>query len=265
MKYKYFFTVTSGRTGSAWLSAFLGENLGIHSIHEPLGIDDFGLRMPDIKLMRTFNDRGNTDDVKNFWSRKLDEIAAYPGYAETNHTLAKCGLVENLVEHDICADTCLIVLRRDFAKQCVSYLNRGSFLNITMDWQWHLSHRYRNNMVSFADFKDKGLVGKVLWYIFEMDTRQHYYQKLFSDRVDFVSVNLEQITTASGAQDFLRKLDTDRVARVPGAKNSNKVATNQKLIDEISRILQSINYDPEEIIKRYIAAGRTLSKVNLPE
>ena len=67
MKYKYFFTITAGRTGSAWLTEFLGKNLAIMSAHEPLAINNFAVRMPDIKLMRTFNVLGNTADVRAFY------------------------------------------------------------------------------------------------------------------------------------------------------------------------------------------------------
>jgi len=37
-----YFTITAGRTGSAWLASFLSMNLQIEEVHEPLGINDFG-------------------------------------------------------------------------------------------------------------------------------------------------------------------------------------------------------------------------------
>ena len=66
-----YFTITAGRSGSAWLTKFLGQNLNIPSIHEPLGIEDFGTNMPDIKLMRTFNNYGNNECIKSFWEKKI--------------------------------------------------------------------------------------------------------------------------------------------------------------------------------------------------
>ena len=71
LKYKYFFTITADRTGSTWLASFLDENLKMNSIYAPLGIDEFGVRMPDIKLMRVFNMGGNTSEVQDFYKRKL--------------------------------------------------------------------------------------------------------------------------------------------------------------------------------------------------
>ena len=32
--FNYYFTITGGRTGTDWLSSFIGENLKIESIHE---------------------------------------------------------------------------------------------------------------------------------------------------------------------------------------------------------------------------------------
>ena len=50
------FTLSAGRTGTAWLSDFLAVNFNCDALHEPLGIEDFGNRMPDIKIMRSFNE-----------------------------------------------------------------------------------------------------------------------------------------------------------------------------------------------------------------
>jgi hypothetical protein len=110
-----YFTITAGRTGSAWLASFLSLNLQIEEVHEPLGINDFVEKMLDIRTMRNFNNFGNNDFVQNFWNKKFKTI---PGgvYAETNHTLSKCGLVENIMLHDRSDATTLIVLRGDIVK-----------------------------------------------------------------------------------------------------------------------------------------------------
>ena len=89
------FTLSAGRTGTAWLSDFLAVNFKCDALHEPLGIEDFGNRMPDIKIMRSFNETGNNAIVKNFWKRKLSMLTSNM-HIETNHTLGKCGLIENI-------------------------------------------------------------------------------------------------------------------------------------------------------------------------
>ena len=76
---------------------------------EPLEINDFGVIMPDIKIMRNFNNFGNNELVKSFWKKKFSYIKN-DVYAETNHTLCKCGLVENVILNGLEDETTLIVL-----------------------------------------------------------------------------------------------------------------------------------------------------------
>lgn len=263
MKYNYFFTITAGRTGSAWLASFLGDNLKIKSVHEPLEIDDFGVRMPDIKLMRTFNMRGNTTDVQNFYKRKFDEISSFSSYAETNHTLSKCGLVENIVEHQICSHSCLIVLRRDFAKQCVSYITRGDFQNITIDWQWYLHQNYRNNIVSYAPFRQHGLLGKALWYVYEMDARQWYYEKIYSSKIKIIPAQLEDLTTQAGATKFLEDIGYRNTPILPEARNQSRVKTADALLARVTEMISSFKYDSDAIVTEYLKGGRSLSLENI--
>ena len=258
MNYKYFFTITAGRTGTDWLSSFLANNLNILAVHEPLEIDDFGVRMPDIKLMRTFNMRGNNFEVKKFYKHKLDEIASLPAYAETNHVLAKSGLIENLLHHEIASSSCLIVLRRNFAEQCVSYLNRHDFSNITTVWQWYLSHEYRNNIVSYDRMKNFGILGTIMWYVFEVDARQRYYERLYSDRLNFLQARLECISKEEGANEFLDQIGWCEPAVVPAARNQNNVPRNEELFYRVQEALGRFEFDVDALVDAYIASGRTL-------
>ena len=139
---KYIFTLTAGRTGTAWLASFLEHCTGERCIHEPYGIDQLGVVMPDIKTLLTFNHRGNNEHVRDFWNKKFSTIDGRPFYAETNHTLGKCGLIENLAEHRISKNSRIIILRRNIVKQCVSYLVRHDFANNTIAWQWYLWPNY---------------------------------------------------------------------------------------------------------------------------
>ena len=89
------FTISAGRTGTAWLSEFLAVNLNCEALPGPLGVQDFGNRMPDIKIMRSFNETGNNAIVKDFWKRKFSMLTSN-NHIETNNTLGKCGLIENI-------------------------------------------------------------------------------------------------------------------------------------------------------------------------
>ncbi|AHD03061.1 hypothetical protein [Leisingera methylohalidivorans] len=130
----FIFTLFAGRTGTAWLAQFLGDNLSVISVHEPLGVLNFGTQMREISHMRRFNTLGMDGKMQAFWQNNL--AALHPPYAESNHTLGKCGLIEALANSGIADRSSVIILRRDLAKQCASYAGRIDFQNITIPRQW---------------------------------------------------------------------------------------------------------------------------------
>ena len=67
-----YFTITAGRTGSAWLTSFLSANLNIKAVHEPLEINDFG-------VSRIIFTDINRDGMKT--SPNLDETVKIAGFA----------------------------------------------------------------------------------------------------------------------------------------------------------------------------------------
>ena len=139
------FTLSAGRTGTSWLSEFLSVNLNCEALHEPLGVEDFGNRMPDIKIMRSFNENGNNAIVKDFWKRKFSMLASNI-HIETNHTLGKCGLIENISRSKLAEKSRIIILKRDIVRQCASYVVRHDFVHITTAWQWYLHPSYQKNL-----------------------------------------------------------------------------------------------------------------------
>lgn len=248
------FTLTAGRTGTDWLARFLTQNLDGAALHEPLEIEDFGTRMPDIRTMRTFNTHGNTAEVQAFWDRKFAGIDG-EFYAETNHTLGKCGLIENLAQSDLAADTTIIVLRRDLAKQCLSYLARHDFTNITIAWQWYLHPSYAKRIVDPGAFLALGGVGIALWYCYEMAARQAYYMQKFSDQLRFLPVTLEDITTPDGATAVLAELGQAERCQLPPPSNQNGGRTNPALAAQIAKIIASSAFDPDAMAADVIARG----------
>lgn len=256
--FDYYFTVTAGRTATAWLSKLLSLNLNIPSRHEPLGVDDFGTQMPDIRTMRSFNTYGMDRTVRNFWKRKFQDLNG--PIAETNHTLGKCGLVEYIADDPISDRAALIVLRRNLVDQCVSYIMRGDFANVTLEWQWYLSPSYRNVMVKPDLFVPLGQIGNALWYCLEMETRQAYYLKKFGHRLNFIEANVEEVVTHTGAQKFLQKLGHSGAVILPERTNANQAdaQTQAALKEQVARTLESLNFDPESIATAYIQRGRRL-------
>ncbi len=136
------FTLSAGRTGTAWLSEFLAVNLNCEALHESLAVEDFGNRMPDIKIMRSFNENGNNAIVKDFWKRKFSMLTSNI-HIETNHTLGKCGLIENISRSQLAEKSRIIILKRDIVRQCASYVVRHDFVHITTAWQWYLHPSYQ--------------------------------------------------------------------------------------------------------------------------
>ncbi len=255
-----FFSIAAGRSGSAWLAKYLEMNLGFPAVHEPLGIDDFGNTMPDIRTMRAFNDRGLDDVVRGFWARKMATLPSDRPYAETNHTLGKCGLIETLAEHPRGKDATIIVLRRNLAKQCASYIYRSDFVNITLAWQWYLTPGYRNVILAPNALIQMGVLGHALWYTLEMECRQIYYERLYGDRLRFVHAQLEEVTTQAGADRLLADLGRQGSAQIPAKENANQVQSDPALIEQIETFLSGTGFDAQALVSNYLDAGFRLDQ-----
>ncbi len=255
---KFVFTLTAGRTGTAWLADLFEVNFNCIARHEYLNFGDIGLRTQDIGIMQAFNEWGNKDRVKNFWRRKFGLIPKCGMYVETNHALAKCGLVENLDMLPEGSDVTFITLRRGWLKQAMSYLTRYDFHNMTVPWQWYLDMRYQNRIVPTDHFADKGMAGHVVWYMAEVEARQAYYRILFGDRYRFVDAKLETITTQMGARSLLKQFGLDSPVHLPEKINANR--SNMPPIEEkrVKAFIERIKFDPEILAKKYIDAGRRL-------
>ncbi|MFW8634595.1 hypothetical protein [Cribrihabitans pelagius] len=261
---QFIFTLSAGRTGTAWLAELIKVNLQMPSVHEPLGIGDFGKTMPEIRHMRTFNTVGMDGLLCDFWERKLAGLQA--PYAESNHTLGKCGLIEALAESSLCAASTVVILRRDLAKQSASYVVRGDFKNITIPWQWYLDRNYPNVIVSPDQMKPLGEVGYALWYAMEMAARQAYYQLLYGNRVHFVEAQLEDATKPEGAARLLAALGYDGPVTLPPKKNAMTADAEMMaaLTAEYRTLLARLNFDPLALAARYIEAGRRLDTPPVP-
>ena len=258
---KLIFTITAGRTGTAWLSKFIEFNSQYESIHEPLEIDDFGSRMPDIKTMRTFNDVGMTKSVVNFWEKKFETVNNLKSYSETNHTLSKCGLIEYMDQYtDLNKEVSIIILKRlDKVKQAVSYLSRNDFFHVTLQWQWYLSYRYKRKLIKSKPFLEHGLIGIIFWYIYEMEARQEYYRILYGDRFNFVDAALEEIVTPEGAKHLGSSLAIDKDLELPSPKNANKLQPTPEMIKLVTNFNSICQIDPKEIAKKFINSGERLA------
>ncbi|WP_205877391.1 hypothetical protein [Leisingera sp. NJS204] len=257
-KRDFIFTLSAGRTGTAWLAQFLKDNLQINSVHEPLGVEDFGKAMPEIRHMRSFNTLGMDGMMWDFWQKKLASLQA--PYAESNHTLGKCGLIEALADSSICNRTTVIILRRDLAKQCASYVGRNDFQNITISWQWYLDMSYANTIVTPSAFRQLGQIGWALWYALEMEARYAYYLLKFGQQINFVETTLEEATKPEGAARLLAALNHSGQPVLPEKKNATRSQSEvtEALTGEIRTLLKRVDFDPVALATSYINSGRSL-------
>lgn len=248
------FTLTAGRTGSAWLADFMKANSTCETVHEPLGIDDFGVTMPDIRLMRTFNCRGNNDYVQEFWRNRF-ELLPSGNYVESNHTLGKCGLIENIVNTPLADETAIVILRRRPAKQIASYVQRHDFGNVTLLWQWYLDPNYSKTLVSIDGFKGAGPLALPIWYYFEMTARQAYYRRKFEGQIKFVDIELETVTKPEGAKVFWDDLGGKGRCTLPPPANKSKGDQIPGLLEQLEGYLDKINFDADELAEYSIKKG----------
>lgn len=253
------FTLTAGRSGSGWLSKFIAANLDITSVHEPLEIDDIDVRMPSIKVLRSFNTRGMDAVVRDFWQRKLKTLPENAPYCETNHTLGKCGLIETLAEQPNADEYTIIVLKRNLAKQCSSYINRNDFSNVLMWWQWFLAPDYPNIMVPSETLRPLGAIGLAVWHTLEMESRQCYYQRVYGDRLRFVEVQLEEAVTMEGATRLLSDLGYDQEPILPPKYNASAQPSNDQMVEKIGAMIANSGFDPEATVSAYLEANHSLS------
>ena len=251
-----YFTITGGRTGSSWLASFLSINLKIDEVHEHLGIDDFGEKMPDIRTMRNFNNFGNNEFVQSFWKRKFAKIPNQI-YAETNHTLSKCGLVENIILNDRTDNTTIIILKRDLIKQCASYMVRHDFRNVTMLWQWYLHPNYEKKLIDPNPFMQFDNASLPLWYCYEMAARQEYYHQKFSNQIKMIYLNLEDAVTITGAKQFYKTLGYNDNCLLPPPKNENVSKPNNKLIENLKKSVKRIDVNMSQLVADQIKKGFT--------
>lgn len=256
---RHIHTVTAGRTGTAWLAQFIGANLGIRSVHEYLGIDDFGVRMPDIRTMRSFNEYGYSPVVDDFWKRRFAGTDTGTPYSETNHTLAKCGLLEYIDKYDPSIEFVFINLKRNWVKQISSYLQRNDFGNYTLIWQWYIDPQCRNKIAPTLPFSKFGNVGGIIWFVAEVECRQAYYKQLYGDRFRFIDATLETMTTPDGASALLRQLGGQGDPVLPGKANESRTAVNEEAVQRLQEIVEQVQFDPVAAASDYIASGKRLA------
>lgn len=211
------FTLTAGRTGTAFLATLLAQNLRDAEVHhERTGYDSFGVDSPDLSDLVLYNTRGNILKVQRFWERKFSRIlrAAAGTYVETSHVLMKAGLVENAVR--LCAGHTLhfIRLNRALIPTLLSYASRGDFLNKSSQWLWYLDDDYSRTFLRPDRFRGFGLPGLRLWYLMEIEFRATYFKMCYENRpgIHFHAVDIENLNDPEKAREIISKVSPEALS-----------------------------------------------------
>jgi len=265
---RFVFTITTGRSGSAYLAELLGTNLENAAVfHERTGWLNFGVVTPDLSDFTVFNSVGNVEKVQAFWRRKLERDLAGPRkvHAEASHLLAKAGLLENLgVLTDKGATVEIIVLQRDVLATLWSFYNRFDFVNNGLAWAFYLDIAYPNVIVDSTPFRPHGVAGRALWYIFEMRVRAAYYRHLMADHagVRFHSVDLKEIAEPAGAQalfDAMELAPARPVACPPPRNETSQNFFGEREKEALAKLVARFAFDEEELGLAYFRSGRRLA------
>jgi len=270
MAKNFIFTITTGRTGTAYLAELLQSNLSdITAHHEIFNFLAFGGDTPDVRQLAHFNTLGNIKIIRDFWQNKLTKIQKTPTetYAETSHVLAKAGLMENLhLLYDNPENQVhIIILKRDMVDIAWSMLNRFDFSILGATLLFYLHQDYKNIIIKPDIIEKLGLYGNILWYINEMYTRAAYYQLLYQDipNLHFHEATLKEIISEEGAKHLLNKLalPTNERITIPGKLNEQTVFLyNESNKKELQHLCSQIAIDYIKLAQQYIQSGQSLGE-----
>ncbi|OIQ85414.1 hypothetical protein GALL_327500 [mine drainage metagenome] len=265
---RFIFTITTGRSGTNFLAELFASNLGDAQVyHEQRAHSDWGINCPDVSHLTTFNQLGSSSHLRAFWSQKLGRIRALDVryFAETSHTLAKAGLVENLDLLRGAGVVHLIHLKRDIADTVISFTHRADFSTRGNMWLWYLDPGYPNALMNPEPFIGLGQIGFALWYVMEMRVRAEYYRLLLAGQADVVlhEVDMEQVTGAEGAAKLLADVGTTLMpaaVRMPGQVNANVGAGLETSVQQYIRdVVGSCTFDAAEVARARFDQGYRLA------
>jgi len=270
---KLIFTLTAGRTGTAYLARLLAENIPQGRIHhEHFSPGAFGTEVPEISHMHAFNYYGNVEMIKAFWRQKLARILKLDThcYGEMAHMLMKVGLVENMQklakEHEIH----FILLSRRLDKSLISYWRRADFANLSLVWLFYLHPVYPKNILRLK--KEKFKEFKELWYLYEIATRAHYYRLKYADEpnLNFHQCCLEDLNDPTNVQNLLQNLKEPRTLEnivIPPPINTmaKERAVELELMQKAKALLANLPCDPEKLARQFLLLEKKRQSSILPE
>lgn len=194
------FTVTTGRSGTAYLSSLFGFARNTCAYHEPK--PEFADVFRDIQLGRI--------NARDFWvNKKLPVIAGEKAsvYVETSHLTCK-GFLEDLLELGVTPD--LIIHRRPARDVATSLLKMGTIPGRSeKGLKFYLSPTDPGvlEIPNWQEMKDYQVC---FWYCLEIERRARVYEKLFKEAgANVVETTLTGLKTWSGLTKCFEGLKLD--------------------------------------------------------
>ncbi len=236
------FTVTTGRSGTAYLTTLFGYVKGVDAFHEP---------EPEFRhvLRRVQQD---PQEAKEFMARqKLPAIAACDRgiYVETSHLFCK-GFLEPTLALGIVPD--LIVHSRPHRQVAVSLYRMGTIPGRTPKaLQFYLSPE-DPDVLPLENWQRLHDYQLCFWYCLEIERRAARYQEMY-ERIGgrVVQTSLGELKTTRGYLKMLRTLDIQRPSlfNLLRHKRNSRFKINESLIKkrpvELPEDLQALE---EEVI-----------------
>lgn len=262
------FTITTGRSGTVFLTDFWQRNLpDARVVHEHQQWWSHGVDTPDHSDLMHFNNAGVTPKVRAFWRRKFERVLAEPGtiYAEASHYLAKAGLIENLdlLPEDV--QVKIVRFQRDPYRTARSLFNLGEFQNPASSWVW-LPPGAANAILQPGRFRKLGRPGAILWYVLEMRARGAYYRELLRERpgVAFVETGPEALREPAEARRVLGALlDGEPPAQpaIPPPRNDgqSRTVTTEAERAQFDQVYARVQGDAEQMGRQFFEQGRGLA------
>lgn len=192
------FTITTGRSGTGFLSRLLKIVPNVDSFHEP--------KPKFSEVMRTIQTEPQV--AYQFWiNHKLPNIVKNknPVYIETSHLFCK-GFLEPLLDIGFVPD--VIVLRRAYRDVALSLYQLETIPGRTEKGNKYYLTPNDPGVVQIDNWKTLHDYQLCYWYCIEIDRRRKHYSKLLSQLgARIVNITLDQLLTFKGMRNLIEKLN----------------------------------------------------------
>lgn len=200
-KKRLIFTISTGRSGTAYLAKILCYVPDVSSHHEP--------KPKFSKVMRSVQQDKRI--AHDFWiKKKLPRIAEDPAsiYVETSHLFCK-GFIEALLDFDIVPD--LVILTRPYRQVALSFCRFGTIPGRTEQGLKYLLSPIDPDVLRLPNWQNLDDYQLCYWYCLEIERRVFKYNELFQGLgACLVRVSLDEIITVPGFEKLLLSLNLQK-------------------------------------------------------